>query len=138
MKWTALAVAGLALAGCGDPIGGCDICTLTARLVGTVRSETGNEVMGASIALVPLYSALGDPCGRSTDIETVHATSDSKGQFTATVGAHSILGPRCIEVSIAEIPALELGPLVDTIEAQFVLPGESPPVVHAAFVLPVR
>lgn len=116
----------------------CDICSLTARLVGTVQGQEGGIAVGATVHLFTLYDAGRDTCGGGYGVvtEDVIVIADPEGRFDALVSGASIIGPRCIEVVIDSLPALGLGSLVDTVQAEFSLPWITPKRTHALFFLP--
>lgn len=118
------------VAGCGEDHL-CDICDLSARVVGTVRAG-GRAVPNALVRLTPLYGAQPVIPGAQ---DTVRVTTDGAGRFDATVVGVSILGPDAIEVRIDPLPAEGLASLVDTIPASFAPPWDDPPVLRRDFVL---
>ena len=117
---------------------GCDICTLTARIRGEVTTIDGAAVVGATVTLRALYGAGAvGPCGwaESNAFLTVTTTTGSAGLFDESVGATSIMGPTCVEVSVEPPEASGLATAVDSIRAGFVGREDEPVAVDVVVVL---
>lgn len=122
------------LSGCSDGTGPCeDICTLFTRIDGDVRTATGLGVPGAIVTLFPMFFS---PCtleGGNGRFGRVEVETDERGRFSAVVSGPSLVGPRCVEITVTPPVGTPLTEVTDTVLASFTI--SKPPTTTVVIVL---
>ncbi|MEK9501720.1 hypothetical protein [Gaopeijia maritima] len=105
----------------------------------------GSILLGGSRGhghLRPLYGSRGEAgsCGSEgwPPQDSATATTDGAGSFNESIRGVSIDGPLCVEIAVTPDSTSTLAPRVDSIRAEFVLPGETPPRTDVTVTLDAR
>ena len=91
----------LVLAGCSEPTRGCDVCTYSAFIYGTVTNPTGAPAIGI---LVRAYSTL-QQCSADNAFDAVTAVTNGSGAYRMQVKS-AVQDPPCVRVEAASTTAI--------------------------------
>ena len=95
MSWSRLSLALMILVACNEPTRGCDVCTFSAVVYGTVTYSTGTPATGA---IVRAYSAI-----QNCRVDTAPAATevvDGAGRYRIQVQAGSST-PECVQIEVS-------------------------------------
>jgi hypothetical protein len=137
-RFVLLLALGLALASCREPIG-CDLCTTSVTVRGTVRTAAGAPAPGVTVTLEPFS----DSCGgrpllvfdRRTGNPPIQLQTDAEGRYQVVLFAPTSPGPRCTRVTVT--PPAALG-TAQQLERTIPFAADSPRASTAVAVIDVQ
>jgi hypothetical protein len=107
------------LTACEEPTRGCDVCTYSAIVYGTVTNSSGAPVDGA---FVRAHSAM-SPCSEGQFSITTQVVS-SEGRFRIQVGALAP-APVCVQIEVASPSGAFPSQRVDVPQVRFKLTADA-------------
>ena len=100
LSYFRLSLAVLVLGACSEPTRGCDVCTYSALIYGTVTNSAGAPVVGGSVRAYSTFQR----CDAADAFDVVTVVSSGVGAYRMQVKS-PVQDPPCVRVEVASTVA---------------------------------